>query len=239
MTEIGRNPARIIPAWRDFVNAHADAPALRGVGEPFFPGRNAAARDECHAHEALLNVGLADAPIRLVCPYDVERLTPADIERVLANHPIVEVDGHRRSNPRVATVEWLGMPLPEPPTGLVEFDFGITSLFQLRRVVEERTRALAFTDARREEIVLVASEIATNSLRHGGGRGLFRCWSEGATFVCEALDSGWIREPMIGRVRPRPGQAGGHGVWLANQLADLVQIRSAEGRTVVRMFFTA
>jgi anti-sigma regulatory factor (Ser/Thr protein kinase) len=40
-------------------------------------------------------------------------------------------------------------------------------------------------------------------------------------------------------VRPVPGQAGGRGVWLANQLADLVQIRSGEGRTVVRMRFSA
>jgi hypothetical protein len=38
MTVIGNNPARIIPAWRDFLDATAaDGRAVRGIGEPVFP----------------------------------------------------------------------------------------------------------------------------------------------------------------------------------------------------------
>ena len=35
MPALGRNPARIIPAWRDFVDEHgAGGRPLRGIGEP-------------------------------------------------------------------------------------------------------------------------------------------------------------------------------------------------------------
>src|SRR5690242_15332135 len=38
MEELGRNPGRIIGAWRDFVRAHAgDQAAPLGIGEPVWP----------------------------------------------------------------------------------------------------------------------------------------------------------------------------------------------------------
>ncbi len=237
MVEIGRNPARIIPAWRDFVTAHRGAPSIRGVGEPLYAGRGPAEREECHAHEALLNVALADAPIRLVCPYDITALSPDDIDRAMTNHPVVQIDGHRHGNASVATVEWLETALPEPASVTADLAFDLDTLHTVRRLVDAQASALGFDAVRREEVVLVASEIATNSLRHGGGRGTVRCWAEGATFLCEVRDAGWIREPMVGRVRPEPAQVGGHGIWLANLLADLVQVRSTERGTVVRMHF--
>ena len=49
MTQLGRNPARIIPAWRDFVDSHPQGAPLRGVGEPIWDGRRAAEIVECLA----------------------------------------------------------------------------------------------------------------------------------------------------------------------------------------------
>ena len=70
MGELGRNPARIIPAWQDFLDAHAGRP-VRGIGEPIWPGRRPEELLECQLHEALLNVAvdpedpvLADLPLR-------------------------------------------------------------------------------------------------------------------------------------------------------------------------------
>ena len=40
---------------------------------------------------------------------------------------------------------------------------------------------------------------------------------------------------MVGRVRPEVTQLGGRGLWLANQLCDLMQIRSGSGGTRVRL----
>src|SRR6478752_98684 len=52
MSELGRNPARIIPAWREFIDRHRSAGPVRGVGEPIWAGRRAAELQECQLHEA-------------------------------------------------------------------------------------------------------------------------------------------------------------------------------------------
>src|SRR5215470_6215928 len=71
MGVVGRNPARIIPEWRRFVQRHRGDVGCRGVGEPAWPGRRAVELDECRLHEALLNVAFDDGPAwNLLCPYD-------------------------------------------------------------------------------------------------------------------------------------------------------------------------
>ena len=42
-------------------------------------------------------------------------------------------------------------------------------------------------------------------------------------------------DPLVGRVKPVPTQVGGRGLWLANQFCDLVQIRSGDDGTAVRL----
>lgn len=236
MAAVGQNPARIIPAWREFVADHAGEGRLRGVGEPVYVERSPHELAECHLHEALLNVALADAPLSLLCPYDTDTLGPRDLEKAIDNHPFLHVDGRTSENGRFGTpVEWFGGDLPEPTVETESVEFGLERLFLVRKLVDERAGAFGLEPERRRECVLAVSEIATNSLRYGGGSGLLRCWVEDDRFVCEVTDRGQIREPMVGRVRPVPGQVGGHGLWLANQLADLVQVRSNEARTIVRV----
>src|SRR5262249_50512521 len=46
MDDIGGNPARIIPAWRDFIDRH-EGRAVRGIGEPVWPERSSAELGEC------------------------------------------------------------------------------------------------------------------------------------------------------------------------------------------------
>jgi hypothetical protein len=49
MDGVGSNPARIIPAWREFVTAYGDTGRpLRGIGEPISPQRTSAEMVECH-----------------------------------------------------------------------------------------------------------------------------------------------------------------------------------------------
>src|SRR5688500_15751217 len=40
MSEIGRNPTRLISVWRDFVAGNAGAAGLHGIGEPAWVGRD-------------------------------------------------------------------------------------------------------------------------------------------------------------------------------------------------------
>ena len=79
MEEVGANPARIIPAWSDFVAERWEpGKRLRGIGEPIWAERSAAELVECQRHETLLNVAFADgAPMDLLCPYDERALSNA------------------------------------------------------------------------------------------------------------------------------------------------------------------
>ena len=70
---------------------------------------------------------------------------------------------------------------------------------------------------------------------HGGGGGPMRVWEEDATLICEVSDTGRIHQPLAGRERAQDGQIGGLGLWLANHVCDLVQVRSFPGGTTVRL----
>ena len=63
--------------------------------------------------------------------------------------------------------------------------------------------------------MLAANEIATNSIRHGGGEGTLLAWIDGDAVVCEISDEGQITDPLVGRRRPPADAAGGRGLWLA------------------------
>ena len=73
MEVIGRNPARIIPAWRRFVADHAteDGGGMRGIGEPIWAERALDELAECQLHEWLLNLAFAADSFRLSA-----RMTP-------------------------------------------------------------------------------------------------------------------------------------------------------------------
>jgi anti-sigma regulatory factor (Ser/Thr protein kinase) len=48
-------------------------------------------------------------------------------------------------------------------------------------------------------------------------------------------DRGYITDPVVGRRAPKPMQDRGRGLWIANQVCDLVQIRSSDRGTTVRL----
>jgi anti-sigma regulatory factor (Ser/Thr protein kinase) len=241
MGELGRNPGRIIPAWRDFAERHAgwDGP-LYGVGEPIWPGRGHAELVECHRHEALLNLAFADARnFRLLCPYDTTALDPATLAEAECTHPLLLDDqGLRESTSyaglvRIATP--FDAPLPAPPPDVEPVEFDARTLGALRGLVAEHADAAGLDTARRDDLVLAVNEIATNSASHTSGRGTLRVWREDDAVVCEVRDDGRLDDPLVGRERPGPDQTGGYGLWLVNQLCDLVELRAGQDGAVVRM----
>jgi anti-sigma regulatory factor (Ser/Thr protein kinase) len=127
-------------------------------------------------------------------------------------------------------------PLPEPRQVAAEFAFDVDSLAQVRGLARRCAPALGLEPALMIDFTLVASELATNSVRHGGGSGVLRLWREGPYAVCEVRDRGVITDPLVGLRRPdfRKG-SGGAGLWAINRVCALVSIRSTprEG-TVVR-----
>jgi hypothetical protein len=53
--------------------------------------------------------------------------------------------------------------------------------------------------------------------------------------VCEIEDTGNLDDPLADRRRPGAEATSPRGLWLANQLCDLVQIRSGPAGTAVRL----
>jgi hypothetical protein len=62
-----------------------------------------------------------------------------------------------------------------------------------------------------------------------------RLLRDGSGVICEVCDKGRIVDPLAGRRRPSINAAGGRGLWIANQLCDLVQLRTFAGGGVVRL----
>jgi anti-sigma regulatory factor (Ser/Thr protein kinase) len=241
MTELGRNPARILPAWREFADSHRGVvKALRGIGEPIWDGRRAPEIAESQLHEALLNVAFDGGPrFRLRCPYDAQALSGSVVEAAYRSHPlVVDVGGPRDSvrygGPEHAVAAFADE-LPEPAARPDVLYFGPDDLPLIREVVIRRAGERRLDAERCAELVLAVHEVATNSLRYGGDGGLLRTWQEGGALVCEIRDEGRITEPLVGRELPAVSEEGGRGLWLANQLCDLVQIRSSAAGTVVRL----
>ena len=240
MAGVGTNPARIIPVWQDFLAEHSlPTRRIRGIGEPIWAARDAAELEECHRHEALLNIAFSDSDFWLLCPYDSATLGPEVINEARRNHPFVSNDGISRSSEEFPGAEALAAPfdkpLPDPPPNANSVQFGRENLGEVRRFVLAQAGVAGLTESGTAELVLAVNEVATNSLLHGGGQGSLRVWREPKGLVCEIRDRGHITDPLAGRERPATSREGGRGLWLANQLCELVQIRSTPTGMTVRL----
>jgi anti-sigma regulatory factor (Ser/Thr protein kinase) len=241
MRKVGHNPALMIPLWQDFVDDHEGRP-VRGIAEPAWAARSQAALDECHCHEGLLNVAFGPtSEWSLLCPYDAESLGDGVLERVACTHTHVSQQGRTEESARFeAKPDCLEGELPPPRSRPDVLDFGIAELSEVRRRVASAAERAGLDPRGVADLVTAASELAANSVMHGGGSGTLRLWCEGDHLLAEVEDHGRIDEPLVGRLRPTISQEGGRGLWLANQLCDLVQIRSSgAGGTKVRLHILA
>ncbi len=242
MEELGRNPARIIPAWRQFVDEYggSDRP-IRGIGEPVWPRRTSAEIDECQRHESLLNYAFWDGPAwRLLCPYDSAGLDDDVLEVAHRSHSFVSGSA---ASPDEEIEEVLDPDeiapfagtLPPRPAGATTFDFEQAALHQARALVAAEAGRARLSLDRVFDLVATVGELTANSVMHGGGQGVLSVWREEGAMVVEIEDRGLIEDPMAGRLRPRGSQVGGRGLWMVHHLCDLAQVRSGPDGTTVRV----
>ena len=104
MAELGRNPARIIPAFLTYARKHRGQ-RVCCIGEPIWPGRTAAEVREAIRHEALINLAFRDSLVTVVCPYDSGGLPGSVITDAVRTHPAVI-----RDRQATASVSYLGPP---------------------------------------------------------------------------------------------------------------------------------
>src|SRR5215471_5261380 len=107
MTELGANPAWIIPRVAAFADAHRGR-AVRYVGEPVWETRTDAELCETTRHEVLVNLAFAGTSASILCPYDRTRLASGVIADAEHTHPVLITGG--RSLPSRAYPQAGGVP---------------------------------------------------------------------------------------------------------------------------------
>ena len=201
------------------------------------PGRSAAETREATRHEALINLAFARVPLSIMCPYDAAGLTPAALSEAMFTHPALIQNGRP-----LASAEFSGAghmppecdrPLPAPPGFAQALGYG-ADLGPVRRLVADQAGKAGLAPERTADLVLAVSEIAANTLRHTSGDGVLRVWLTEQEILCQVQDHGWITDPLAGQQR-RPADEPGHGLWVVNQVCDLVEVRTGQAGTTVRL----
>jgi anti-sigma regulatory factor (Ser/Thr protein kinase) len=237
MTEMGRNPAWIIPKVQAFVSLHAGQ-HVRYVGEPIWASRSPAELREATRHEALINLAFAGADAEILCPYNTARLGQAVITDARQTHPLLLSGGGVGTSAEYAGPFDLPSscraPLPTRPDAAMIHTYR-SDLSQVRALVLKSAREAGLPDDRANDLVLAVSEVTANTLRHTPSSGTLAIWHDLHEIVCEIHDDGVITDPLAGRRRPAPDAPGGHGLWLVHQVCDLVELRSDNTGTTIRM----
>lgn len=244
MDVAGRNPARLIPAYHDFIRRHAAGRPSRGVGEPIGPHRAGAVLTECEIHEWLCNLAFTHTEWWVVCPYDASVLHPAVVEEARRNHPVILEAGERRPSPTYKPLSCcdgpLGDCLPEPAADGRRLVLGRRRCTEVAGFVAHHARRLGLVAGRSSDLARAVAGIV-ESVRGGepaGSRGdvSLRLWPEGSTVVVEVCHRQRVADPLIGR-EPPGVDAGpqGRAMRAAHELCDLVQLRSDGAGTTVRL----
>ncbi|MBM9504320.1 sensor histidine kinase [Streptomyces sp. KK5PA1] len=235
---LGRNPGRLIPAWQDWIaKSVGDGLPVRGISESPWRTASPAERGELRYHEWLLNLAFSASPAWwLLCPYDTTTVEPAALDSARLCHPFQLADGRHGDNPVFRQGPFAFDDLGAACDPGETLEYGPGALAAVRDKVAVCATGHGLQGARLRELLVAATEVASNSIRHGGGSGTLRTWVADGVLICEFHDAGHIEDPLAGRFRPAVRQIGGRGLWLVHQLCDLVQIRSTpEHGTTIRL----
>jgi anti-sigma regulatory factor (Ser/Thr protein kinase) len=237
MASMGLNPGRIIPVVRTFVDAHPGR-RIRYIGEPAWPARSADELRETARHEALVNPAFCDAPVTILCPYNATALAPSVIADARRLHPVLLRRGKKQASPEYPGPDGLppvlDAPLPDPPPDAARLRY-TADLRPVRDLVATHAARAGLTPGRSADLVLAVSEIAANTLRHTRNGGTLRVWRTPDCLICQIHDQGRITDPLAGQRRPGLDVLGGQGLWVVNQVCDLVEMRSGRTGTTVRL----
>ena len=236
----GGNPARLIPVWMTVVESLEPGQCCRGVAEPVRSGMADEQIAETQLNEFLLNMVFEDAPsFWLLCTFDNSLLDEANLNEVCHSHRYVATG----SQPTKANEEYESgegqfhrqRDFVDAPGDAERFEVDTASVGIARKALFDFAHAIGMTDSVAADCALAGHEVIANSLRHGDGKAHLSIWREHETLVCEVRDAGQFSDPLAGRTKPSPRGRSGRGLWIANQLCDLVQIRSEPQGTVVRL----
>jgi anti-sigma regulatory factor (Ser/Thr protein kinase) len=238
ITDLGRNPGRILAAELAFVERHRHR-HVRLVAEPVWAGRTDLEYPACVQHEALANIAFAGCDVTGLCPYDASRLDDSILADVLVTHPLIWQGGSRKRSPEYAldaALDQGNQPLPTNPAAVTYTVSEPADLPRARSRGGRYGRLLGMSADKIADLKLIATELATNSLSHAGGPCRLAFWYQAGHVVCEARDIGQWADPLAGRRPPAPAGSGAYGLFVVNAVADLLRSYTTSAGTTIHAY---
>jgi hypothetical protein len=233
-------PAQTLGTYLSFIEEKLDEgrPGVRIVGEVVWPDRDVDLQREWIRYETSLNAILADVPVRLMCTYNTERLTPPRIDAARATHPSVIEDGVVSANDRYAPPERmlgdLTVRLPIPARH-EERRFDAGDVVGPTSFVVDQARRAGLTEDARSNVAAAVCEIVLGAAAGAGGPLLVAVWRDDDDFICQIEESSPPRDPLAGYGPPQPGAPEDWGLWLARHLSDVLEVGTGSRGTAVRL----
>ena len=235
--EHGRNPSRITTMLHSFSVMDHGRRAL-ALNETVLPGLAAPTLQEAQLAESVLNASaLASWAMSIICLYDVDRLDADCRQEMRRDHPVIRGDVGPNEDydaDRLADLYRSELSPPTPSTaraargGRHQSDQGA----RVRGWRGEEARS-ARRPGRRPR---ARSERDRHQQRPARRRPL--CRRDVGRRGCGGVRGARSRlgpRPDRRSARAAPEAASGRGLWLANHLCDLLQIRSSPQGTAVRL----
>ncbi|MFB4306395.1 anti-sigma factor RsbA family regulatory protein [Actinomadura sp. GTD37] len=213
---------------------------LRLLGEPAWASRSPLEVVEWQRAEALLNVAFRGTGAAVLCSYATS-LPAAVVAAGRKTHPETVRGTRAVANPGFVD-PWTfcarcdAEPLPPPPPGAAALPLDERAdLYWLRAWVADCARRTPLPEEGLQRLLVAATEVVTNALRHGEPPVALRMWTDAPdgvpSLVCEVTDGGrWPPGTGYGLLPPRPpdgaSSGGRFGLWAVRLLCSTVQIRT-------------
>jgi serine phosphatase RsbU (regulator of sigma subunit)/anti-sigma regulatory factor (Ser/Thr protein kinase) len=126
-----------------------------------------------------------------------------------------------------------------PPLGAFEYRFSpsLATVPLARHLLGDWLEHMDLDDSERDDLLLVASELCSNAVRHASGRPgalAMRAWADGDALVVEVEDDGAGMELSQRLEDPDLDAETGRGIYVVRALTDSLTVRRVEERTLVR-----
>jgi anti-sigma regulatory factor (Ser/Thr protein kinase) len=238
ITEIARNPGRLLAIEGSFTAAHPDR-RVRIVSQLAWPGRTADELLACAQHEALVNGAFEGHDVVALCLFDANQLDEDVLEDARCTHPLLWKCGSVYRSAEYAPDDALArcnQPLPTNPGAVTYMVRQKADLRPARSFAVDYADWVGLSRDGIEDLQLIATELASNSLMYTDGACQLAFWRHDEHLVCEARDTGRFKDPLAGR---RPLGASGHasrGLFMINAMADLVRTHTTGTGTTIQAY---
>jgi anti-sigma regulatory factor (Ser/Thr protein kinase) len=238
IAHVGRNPSRFMAMEGSFADEHAGR-RVRIVSELAWPGRTEDEIVACIEHEALVNGALEGYRVTGLCLYDASRLDDDVLADAHATHPLLWKCGTLHRSAEYAPDDVLArcnQPLAVKPGAVTYMVRQSADLRPARSFAVNYAGWVGLSQDGIEDLQLIATELATNSLMYTGGACQLAFWRDDEHLVCEARDTGRLEDPLVGRLDPGPAGPASRGLFLVNAISDLVRTHTTSTGTTIQAY---